>query len=50
VTGHRQAQFLETHAPVAAGTQPPELRDLDTVHYWSLSPSELATSIIDVID
>jgi NADP-dependent 3-hydroxy acid dehydrogenase YdfG len=50
LTGHNVNRFLERIGKLQAGEQPAEERDPDHPAYWAISPHELATQIVHVID
>jgi NADP-dependent 3-hydroxy acid dehydrogenase YdfG len=50
LTGHNVNRFLERIGRLQAGEQPEEERNPESPAYWSLSPIELASQIIYVID
>ena len=48
--GQRSAQYAERSAEFDAGTIAPEYLDSDSIKYWMLSPEELSTAVVHVID
>ena len=50
VTGQRGAQFVENLGNFGTGALRPEQLDPDSVQYWLITPDDLATAVVHVID
>lgn len=50
IVGHKAAQFLENVGDLTNGSLRPEQTDVDSMHYWLITPDDLANAVVHVID
>jgi NADP-dependent 3-hydroxy acid dehydrogenase YdfG len=50
ITGQKGAQFFENVGNLQNGSLRPEQMDVDSVEYWLITPDDLASAVVHVID
>ena len=50
LVGQKGAQFLENAGNLQTGALRPEQTDVDSVEYWLITPDDLASAVVHVID
>jgi NADP-dependent 3-hydroxy acid dehydrogenase YdfG len=50
LTGQRSATYMENVGALTTDTMRPEQKDIDSIEYWLIKPSDLAAAVVHVID